>query len=991
MALDLQPIESSELDLQPLDLQPVEAAPAANRFAKPDGTPWTAQDFIEAPGFLERMGRRFTENAEALANVPEAARDLVLGSQGKSRGQAALELLGGTLSPLNLPLIPIEAAAENAIAGVTGSEKAAEIGGTLTGAISPIVLAKLAQLGKVGQLGESLAALTGATPGALKETPGVQNFIKGAGQDVAQEAYAMRELPAAVRETVLDPSAMQRSSSLLDAAQQTVVPSPGNITAGAAMETGRGEVGRLLPTQSDAFRTTQESIERATGGMGQASAQALRGERDDLSRQILQQAEIEKNAREMAQVEAMVGGRQAPVASRLTGSETGIDQKLVEQYLLTGDEKPLLQAVRNSATAKKLGASLLGKDSALIAEAGTKAKGLSNIGGVLRGLFQESTREVARFGPAGKVLAKEMVQALDKGEREAGAAVTMVQKLVRGLTANEKESLVDFLDQGVTPINANVQDVGLQLRAMLGDVAQRATNAQMTLKNILTGEVVPWAPKPSGDYFPHFSNIDFDELYGNPKRVAEAVREIAADNGVPLDVARRQLDFMMRNAERRFGNLEMSRVMNWKRWDRDPERALSRYFAGAYKRLNLAEQFRQVDPVSGKPIEYGRADQLVALIGSQSDDSAGAMAKTYADRILGREEIGSFERNFGPVRRALTNFQVVTKLGQAVLANASQPVLTAVTAGIKPTIKGINEILFRNGSEFAGMTGSMLDATMGQIQRELGSSSLGSSVLRGTGFSAVERFNRMLSANAGKVYAEDTFKRLMGALDSGSSRAGFYKEQLAKLGINPADAIGRGSLNLDDLYKAGQALTKRTQFKTGVQDLPIHATSELGKMLFQFKTFSFKAAQMFKDEIVLEAKKGNYAPLTRAALLMPLAGELVNDVQAVVNGKSRPDKLVERLADNFAAVGAFGLLYTALKATQFGPAGVVGVALGPTVGDIVRTTANLGSASKNLFNDRPLSTDPLEKQLVSTIPVVGPMIANRVYPSKEEKRRRSAR
>ncbi|MCI0565559.1 MAG: hypothetical protein MN733_44410, partial [Nitrososphaera sp.] len=189
-------------------------------------------------------------------------------------------------------------------------------------------------------------------------------------------------------------------------------------------------------------------------------------------------------------------------------------------------------------------------------------------------------------------------------------------------------------------------------------------------------------------------------------------------------------------------------------------------------------------------------------------------------------------------------------------------------------------------------------------------------------------------------------------------------------------------LSLDDLFKAGQSLTKRTQFKTGVPDLPIHSTSQLGEVLFQFDSFIFKSGQLIKDEILKEAKKKNFAPLARALLLMPLAGELVNDVQAFVNGQTRPTNLLERIADNYAAVGAFGILYTAFKSIGYGPAGVIGLLLGPSVNDAVKFLPNVWSAFNGNF-------EPLAKQTVRAIPVVGPMISGRVFPSRAEKKRRA--
>lgn len=1129
------------------DSEQPQAAVAPSRFAKPDGGAWTPETLPEGERldpmtFIERMGKRFTENQEAFANAPGAMKRVITGEgEGMQlweggptlppRGVATLQSLG-VLAPLANLTAPIGAAVEHPYAAFTGKEEQAQMAGNVSEMLTPLILMKLGQMGKLSKAGEAIAAAMGATPGITKAAPGVQDFIKKAGGEVAageraamsdmlesivkktqgaefdptlprpvvppdspemvarlmkepkrlepqilyanefptdKEAIALKlpdgrfvaipgkwmgtthaelsafyediggtldavtpgriqngrwegfngiktklsdfperpplppevaqivdtagqfdriktatpeevmarlmseqpsqapfeAMPTAVREAIQDPAAMARTSSLLEAAQSAVVPRPGNLTAGAAMETGMGQVERLLPKQTDFFRTTQEMIEKATGKQG---AELLK-ERDALAEQIQEVLVARKNASEMVATEAMVDAvaprviKPAPSVLANNSPVKGMNVKDFDRFLLTG-HKPALAKVSKTPVATDVAAGVLGVEGKAIQPGPARM--------LFEGMFKESTRQVAGFGAAGKLLSREMVGALDKGEREAGAAVTAVQQLVKGLSGAERESLVDFMDTGAQALTPRVAEAGTKIRALLDDVAKRATGAQMSIKNPLTGVVVPWTPRADGNYFPHFANVDLEEIFQNPRRMAEAVKEIAADNGVSLAEADEMLEFMRKNGQKRYGNLEMSRVMNFRKWDRDPERVLSKYFTGAYKRLNLAETFNA---------DYSRADQMVEMIRQQSNDNARGMAKTYVDRILGRES--SWDEAWKTqLSHDVRNFETATKLGQAVIANASQPVLLATVAGYKNTFKAVGDVMFRNGSEFAGMTGATLDATMAQIQRELGAGSAGQWVLRRTGFSAVERFNRILSANAGKHFAQDQFRRLRNALDSGAtSRANYYREELGKLGINPAEAIGRGSLSLDDLYKAGQLMTKRTQFKTGTADLPIFATSDLGKVLYQFKSFSFKSAQLFKDEIVKEAARGNFAPLVRASLLMPLAGELVNDVQALVNGKSRPDNLVARIADNFAAVGAFGLLYTGFKSLGYGPGAALSQIVGPAITDI-------GKLGTNIYGAVTGKPKPLARQVVSAVPVVGTTIANRFWPTQEEQRLR---
>lgn len=648
----------------------------------------------------------------------------------------------------------------------------------------------------------------------------------------------------------------------------------------------------------------------------------------------------------------------------------------VEQFIKTGTTaikptraKKLLP--QEETTARLLLGSPKERVAGAAGEAAPQAPQLSNVGNFMRGIFQESSREVARFGAPGRVLAGDMLNAIHKGEREAGTSVTLMTKAIKALSREEQANLVDVLDIGAAPISRNVDNAANVVRPMLEDVSQRSFRAGITIKNPITGDVIPFTPRPDGNYFPHFSLFDFDEIRNSPTRLAEATREIQtqlARNGkvVSLAEARQTLDIMMRKAQRRFGNLEISRVLDFQEFDRDPTRALTRYLDGAYKRVNMAETFQA---------NFRDADELVNMIGQTSGDLAQKVAKTYVDRITGREELGMFGASGAVIGGAVRGFEVATKLGQAAIANASQSALTVVVAGMQNTLKGLKAVAFGEGSEFAGLTGAVLDSTLNDIQRSLGAGRLSSEVLRKTGFTGIERFNRVLAANAGRAFANDVFSKLQRSLASGSSRANLYRETLTKMDIDVPTALGRGILSLDDQLKAGQNIVRRTQFKTGIQDLPLFATSPLGKTMFQFKTFGFKATQFLKDDIIKEAGRGNIGPLVRASLVLPLSGEVVNSVQSMLNGRSRPESVIDRIADDFAAVGTFGLFYSMIKAVEFGPSAIANILLGPAAGDSISGIYNIAQAVTG-------NPKGLEKQIIRNIPVVGPAIANRVFPPK---------
>ena len=953
----------------------------------------------EDMGYFERLGKNFQGSVDAMSNLPENVKNLFTGG-GEGRGMAALGVVGGALAPLSLATAPVGAAVGQAVKGVTGNENAAEVAGTTAEMALPLGFAHLAQAGKLPTALQALAASMGIAP-INKPIGNAKDFIKEASSAVKVDAKTAAEDAARIaqqaaeqarldaiwtvqRGVVMDPQGMKRTGSLLEQAQQSQIPDVGNITAGAGKETNLGQVARTVPSETDVFRTTQQSIEKVTGNQ-----QDLLRERGAMAEQILEEAKARQTAREMAGVETQLDSVSPKIDSGIAGPvsretalarakgkrEVGTNAKDVEQYLLTDNETYLKRAAKSDEpTVEELGAALLKSEmSSLAREGGGKRVG--NFRAVLKSLFQESTRELSEIGGApGKVLAKEMIDALWKGEREAGRATTLVGEWLKGFTGYQKNGVVEFLDAGIASSDPAVMEVGKKLKGLLEEVSTRAQNANMTIK-LGSGEKLPWRPLQD-HYFPHYTTLDLDNIRDGGKYLTDAIKQISREEEIPMDAARQMLENMMANSERRFGNLEFSRAHSWRHWDQDPERVLKKYFDGSYKRLNLAEQFGS---------DYKRADELATAIGQAGGGDRGMnFAREYIDRITGREIQGVFNQSLRPVRSAAMNFMVASKLGQAVIANASQPILSFISSDAKSFVRGVREAFTTNGKEFAGMTGSALDSTMAQIVHDLGGTRLGQTVLQGTGFNKVEKFNRVLAANIGKNYAENTWQKLQYALNTDGVRVDFYKRELTRLNIDPIEALSRGRLTDDDLYKAGQKFTKRTQFSTGPQDLPMEATSELGKFAFQFKTFSFKAGQYMKDEILTEAKRGNYKPLMKAAMVMPLSGEIVNDVQALINGRTRSDNIVERIADDVASVGGLSLAYSMAKALEFGPSAITGMLLGPAFSEALRATYNTYSL---LMKQNP---QPIMKQGIGAIPVVGPMVANRLFPSKEEERRRKA-
>jgi hypothetical protein len=144
-------------------------------------------------------------------------------------------------------------------------------------------------------------------------------------------------------------------------------------------------------------------------------------------------------------------------------------------------------------------------------------------------------------------------------------------------------------------------------------------------------------------------------------------------------------------------------------------------------------------------------------------------------------------------------------------------------------------------------------------------------------FQKVESFNRRTATYAGKYRAEE----LANILKSDPQSA-FAARQLESLGIK-IDDIVKGKLTEQQLATAANKMTRITQFKIDAMNLPTAWRSPLGKVLMQFKSFSFMQTRFIRDEILKEAAMGNFAPLARFVAIAPIASYMTQSMRNAIN------------------------------------------------------------------------------------------------------------
>lgn len=744
----------------------------------------------------------------------------------------------------------------------------------------------------------------------------------------AEKAVQVAAKPV-VREVAVSPKAQARTSELLEAAEKEITPSPteASRTLQAAMETTAGkETGGSLAEQAARRRViSSEPIPRGPGPR----------EIDDV------------------------------ISSPVLG-----EPKRIGKIVTEPPTRPEIEEAK-----------------AVFQEA---AKPESHFGGfkaLYSGSLEESGTTISRFGETGKQLAQTLRAIRDDAEREAGTYVADLRKSLSNLTTlDEKANLVEVLDKGAAPVSRNVAEIAAKERAKLNAIADRATEASLEIRNPVTGAKVPFTPRQN--FFPHTGTRSLEEIARDPRARAKAVQTIQKQEGTSLEEAGKIFDAMVKNSRGRYGHLEVARLYDFGDYDKNPLTALSTYYSRALRRLNEAERLG-----AGNEKAYEAAE----LIGQQFGDRAKDFAKTLVDRMTGRETLGLGGKIATDIGGTVRGFEAATKLGQAVIANSSQTALTAVVAGVKNTARAVKAAMTKEGQEFALKSGATLSSTLHDFMREAvgaGGRSLGErageTVLKATGFLAVEKANRAIAANAGRFYAQDAFEKI---LSNPKSRSAINNSvMLRRMGVDLDAALKRGELSETDLLKAGQSIVQRTQFKTDPTELPLFWSSPAGKIVTQFKSFAFRSGKLLKDDVLKPAReylltggrRGSLGPITRAATILPLAGEAVEDLRAAIRGKRRPDDVLTRIAEDYAAVGTLGLFMDTWRAASFGKGGVLGLIAGPAVSDV----AEAGTGVMQAVQGKPRT---LSRFAARNVPVVGSSLAGVAFPSEQEEKRRLRR
>lgn len=420
------------------------------------------------------------------------------------------------------------------------------------------------------------------------------------------------------------------------------------------------------------------------------------------------------------------------------------------------------------------------------------------------------------------------------------------------------------------------------------------------------------------------------------------------------------LRFFKASRQQRYGNLERAREIDLPFYDPNPQRVLPKYVASTERRLADAE-------VLGPNLE--KVDQLLGTVKHPDVQKTLRQLVKVARR---GNDIG--EPNLAKVLDATRGISTLRLSPLSGITNLGQSANSFMAADTKSFLKGATKAIFtKEGRRLPIESGNLAESVLRTIQQQAGGDSRAvGAYLKVIGFTGTERFNRRVASNVGAEYAKGLYKQL---LKNPANK--IARQELQALELNADDLLKTG-FNKDAVLRAAKVFTDKTQFRSREIDLPaMSSTTALGKNMSQFKTFAFQQSR-FVAKQTLDLFKTNPQRALRnigiLATVYPLTGEAIADLRAFIQGKKRETTGIQRYIENAAQVGAFGILYDAVKSTSF-KGGLAEFLAGPTIGGAINNVENITQSVQGGFSDAE------KRDFLRQVPGAGPVVANRLLPA----------
>ncbi len=609
---------------------------------------------------------------------------------------------------------------------------------------------------------------------------------------------------------------------------------------------------------------------------------------------------------------------------------------------------------------------------------------------------------------------------------------TRVAAAMRGLS-KEDQNLVGTLlhEDEITPDllaraqdSAGVQRAVSEVSSVLTRVGSLAEQAQLVVGDSESGQLYHFVRRKDFG-MPHIL-VNTERFMEDGKLRTEAldsIKKTLTKEGWKSSVAGETLDSHAQDvlerihlrasgeyeeAVRKFGKKFSGTVQVWGRhynlpgYHLNPADVLPSYLERMARNITQAIEFGpEKDAAITGRTPKDLFPQAYAELGNITDQDT----KNRLEAIITRQLGSGYKEASGRIKHTITSlqqFQAVTKLGLAQIAQTAQLVTPNFQTGFRGAVKDFFRLMSKDPALQDNLlrTGAFTQSLVRTAEESMYSGGKEgvfdvAKVLQRTGFTGLDTLARKYGVLRGWSFAshqaEEAF-RLSQRLNKASGlERGYIEGQLKKieaklvdLGVDTAALYKRGGiLTPDEFLKAGQKVSTDWNFWGDSMSLPAFWNSPSGKVLTQFKSFAYQQSIALKKHVVKPALEGDLMPLTRMLIAGQISGEVINDMRALARGKPRNEQ--RRIFDNYAALGLLSIWGDTMQAAEKKD-WIGGFVAGPTGSDVLEASTALAEA----IHGKPKRAVKFVLQHVGPmVPVVGPLatpaLVNALYPPATSK------
>jgi hypothetical protein len=624
---------------------------------------------------------------------------------------------------------------------------------------------------------------------------------------------------------------------------------------------------------------------------------------------------------------------------------------------------------------------LTGSDQVPVLKPEIVAGSRSFVNGVWNRIGAASEAVVSRMGQAGKELAAGIRAVRDIPQVRYGEFSAdfdqFFKKRVLAVFSKNMYSKAEFIkiSEGLTEVlegrtsSTKLPD-GLVdfVRQKLRVIADEAIRLGMTITNS-KGETVPFASREN--FFPRVVRQEIlDGLISGDNKVMSQLAEAMVNNRQEANfpMAFERVKFLRNKIMlNKFGHLERAREFDLppQFYDRNSLRVIPEYIKTALHRI---EEVRQFGAQGEKALE------ILSRVRDEGHDAD--LARSIFERFTRIEPRDTIKlKGFQGLRNLSAGMLIQA---QSTILQSGQVLTVAYEAGFVKAVKGFAKAWTALGEAEAKRAGQVYPtAAMDYVKEGYGggygfAGKFADKMLAIEGFTRMDHFFRKVSAVVGKDYIGSLVTKL---LKNNSSKEALV--ELQHLGFDTDKIIRNKGISALEHNVGAKNFADNTQGAPDVTRLPYWWTSPEGKLLMQFKNFSYVIGKENASMIKRALQTGNITRLGEMAIGMPIAGYAIKSLRDAMAGESNSEVTgqedVDALIQVLANATAFGPSIDLFLLAMQGPNKLQNFFLPVGVKNVAEVIGSVGQSAKEG------SLEPFLKTATKKLPVAGRFIANKIW------------